>query len=112
MKRVFDNLQIIRKMFWSGRPDLNRRPPAPKAGALPGCATPRQVGLRFYRIHFVIAIDSGRNFSVFSHTIHRAAHEFTGAVSRYLSTTNTSCAGVESFKSASYPPEVIFPLTK
>jgi hypothetical protein len=28
-------------MFWSGRPDLNRRPPAPKAGALPGCATPR-----------------------------------------------------------------------
>ena len=26
---------------WSGRPDLNRRPPAPKAGALPGCATPR-----------------------------------------------------------------------
>jgi hypothetical protein len=27
--------------FQSGRPDLNRRPPAPKAGALPGCATPR-----------------------------------------------------------------------
>src|SRR6476660_2042712 len=27
--------------IWSGRPDLNRRPPAPKAGALPGCATPR-----------------------------------------------------------------------
>src|ERR1700682_6383609 len=26
---------------WSGRPDSNRRPPAPKAGALPGCATPR-----------------------------------------------------------------------
>jgi hypothetical protein len=26
---------------WSGRPDLNWRPPAPKAGALPGCATPR-----------------------------------------------------------------------
>ena len=25
----------------SGRPDSNRRPPAPKAGALPGCATPR-----------------------------------------------------------------------
>jgi hypothetical protein len=28
---------------WSGRPDLNRGPPAPKAGALPGCATPRQL---------------------------------------------------------------------
>ena len=27
--------------FWSGREDLNLRPPAPKAGALPGCATPR-----------------------------------------------------------------------
>src|SRR5439155_17797472 len=26
---------------WSGRGDLNARPPAPKAGALPGCATPR-----------------------------------------------------------------------
>ena len=28
-------------MIWSGRGDLNSRPPAPKAGALPGCATPR-----------------------------------------------------------------------
>ncbi len=27
---------------WSGRLDSNQRPPAPKAGALPGCATPRQ----------------------------------------------------------------------
>ena len=27
--------------IWSGRCDLNTRPPAPKAGALPGCATPR-----------------------------------------------------------------------
>ena len=26
---------------WSGRQDLNLRHPAPKAGALPGCATPR-----------------------------------------------------------------------
>jgi site-specific DNA recombinase len=30
---------------WSGREDLNLRPPAPKAGALPGCATPRQISL-------------------------------------------------------------------
>ncbi len=29
--------------FWSGREDLNLRPPAPKAGALPGCATPRRL---------------------------------------------------------------------
>ena len=27
--------------MWSGRRDLNPRPPAPKAGTLPGCATPR-----------------------------------------------------------------------
>ncbi len=28
-------------MYWSGRPDSNWRLPAPKAGALPGWATPR-----------------------------------------------------------------------
>src|SRR5205823_12458973 len=27
---------------WSGREDSNLRPPAPKAGALPDCATPRR----------------------------------------------------------------------
>jgi hypothetical protein len=32
--RAFDKLKKIREMFWSGRPDLNRRPPAPKAGDL------------------------------------------------------------------------------
>jgi hypothetical protein len=30
-------------LVWSGREDLNLRHPAPKAGALPGCATPRLV---------------------------------------------------------------------
>src|SRR6516162_4576595 len=30
-------------LAWSGRADLNGRPPAPKAGALPGCATPRHL---------------------------------------------------------------------
>jgi hypothetical protein len=28
--------------IWSGRPDLNRRPPVPQTGALPDCATPRR----------------------------------------------------------------------
>ena len=28
---------------WSGRLDSNQRPPAPEAGALPGCATPRSL---------------------------------------------------------------------
>jgi hypothetical protein len=32
---------------WSGRQDSNLRPPAPKAGALPGCATPRSTDLDF-----------------------------------------------------------------
>src|SRR5262249_48482993 len=30
--------------IWSGRRDLNSRPPAPHAGTLPGCATPRGGG--------------------------------------------------------------------
>ena len=32
----------------SGRPDLNRGPPAPKAGAIPGYATPRGAGASYY----------------------------------------------------------------
>ena len=32
------------QLEWSGREDLNLRLPAPKAGALPGCATPRANG--------------------------------------------------------------------
>src|ERR1700722_11966817 len=38
---AFNMLKKTREMFWSGRRDLNSGPPAPKAGALPGCATPR-----------------------------------------------------------------------
>ncbi len=30
--------------LWSGREDLNLRPPQPHCGALPGCATPREPG--------------------------------------------------------------------
>ena len=29
-------------IFWSGRKDLNLRPPQPHCGALPSCATPRR----------------------------------------------------------------------
>ncbi len=35
------SLRIIAKSDWSGQRDLNPRPPAPKAGALPDCAMPR-----------------------------------------------------------------------
>jgi hypothetical protein len=34
-------LSLTVRSGWSGRPDSNRGPPAPKAGALPDCATPR-----------------------------------------------------------------------
>ena len=37
---------------WSGRQDLNLRHPAPKAGALPDCATPR--GLNVVENQFVL----------------------------------------------------------
>jgi hypothetical protein len=35
--------RIHADLLWSGREDSNLRHPAPKAGALPGCATPRDV---------------------------------------------------------------------
>ena len=44
MEIRFGARSVARNLFnfnWSGRADLNRGPPAPKAGALPGCATPR-----------------------------------------------------------------------
>ena len=31
----------LTQLKWSGRQDSNLRPPVPKTGALPGCATPR-----------------------------------------------------------------------
>ena len=37
-------------ILWSGRSDLNRGPSAPKADALPGCATPRLAHLIVTRI--------------------------------------------------------------
>ncbi len=41
-RKPFDLIfQRAKNNEWSGRADLNRGPPAPKAGALPGCATPR-----------------------------------------------------------------------
>ena len=38
---VFPGVTFVREK-WSGRPDLNRRPPVPQTGALPDCATPRR----------------------------------------------------------------------
>ena len=48
IEQVFWNQQEV----WSGRGDLNARPPAPKAGALPGCATPRHFAGLFILRYF------------------------------------------------------------
>src|SRR5260221_538259 len=37
---ALNKLKKTREMFWSGRPDLNRGPPAPKSGALPKFRSP------------------------------------------------------------------------
>jgi hypothetical protein len=46
---------------WSGRPDSNRRPPAPKAGALPGCATPR-----LQRFLILLRFPTACSFAIFA----------------------------------------------
>ena len=38
-------LKFFEEVNWSGREDLNLRPLAPHASALPGCATPRLIQL-------------------------------------------------------------------
>jgi hypothetical protein len=40
---------------WSGRRDLNPRPSAPQADALPGCATPRRYEMELYPVEAVAA---------------------------------------------------------
>ena len=38
----------LNSFIWSGRDDSNIRPSAPKADALPGCATPRFTIINYY----------------------------------------------------------------
>ena len=43
-RKPFDMIvKRVKSEEWSGRLDSNQRPPAPEAGALPDCATPRHV---------------------------------------------------------------------
>ena len=41
-KEIMPSVSDIIPCFLSGRQDSNLRPPGPKPGALPGCATPRK----------------------------------------------------------------------
>ena len=51
-------------MNWSGRQDSNLRPPGPKPGALPGCATPRLLR----RDMFLFCECKGNAFSLYMQT--------------------------------------------
>src|SRR6266852_7274949 len=44
--RAFSCWPVRIRELWSGRGDLNPRPPEPQSGALPSCATPRRRGNR------------------------------------------------------------------
>ena len=52
---------------WSGREDLNLRHPAPKAGALPGCATPRKE-MKYCSKYLVILPNINKISNIFSLT--------------------------------------------
>jgi hypothetical protein len=75
--------------YWrvkSGRADLNGRPPAPKAGALPGCATPR--ALKRYHSQnrlSTIILDSSSSASRCAHQM-SSQSLFIGAFSERLGT--------------------------
>ncbi len=59
---VTGNINIalnINSLCWSGRRDSNPRPSAPKADALPGCATPRHSGSIVSRIGLGLRAEQG-----------------------------------------------------
>src|SRR5205814_9133712 len=45
-RRSWQSPRTAKLRRWSGRQDSNLRPSAPKADALPGCATPRSPAVR------------------------------------------------------------------
>lgn len=54
-EKRLDVLLSSRCFDWSGREDLNLRPPAPHAGALPGCATLRPKEKRIIVLNYQFA---------------------------------------------------------
>ncbi|CDH46834.1 hypothetical protein BN874_610045 [Candidatus Contendobacter odensis Run_B_J11] len=61
---------------WSGREDLNLRPPAPHAGALPGCATPRVVAVWLPRRRVMLIQSAGlaKRFRRVATAVHPQSH--------------------------------------
>src|SRR5881628_303406 len=51
---------------WSGRRDSNSRPPAPHAGTLPGCATPRRVKSISERVRQFASFQRSSSMTFFS----------------------------------------------
>ncbi len=82
--------------YWSGREDLNLRHPAPKAGALPGCATPR----RFHSAEDRVLSPFSNHLSQQLRTdysafrMHNRSRSFRNALARWL--TRFFSSGVNS----------------
>ena len=57
VRRPFSCAPVQIRQLWSGRGDLNPRPPDPQSGALPSCATPRWTR---YRSGFLIGVPADR----------------------------------------------------
>src|SRR4051812_26552582 len=70
---------LTQQSKWSGREDLNFRPPAPKAGALPGCATPRQRPEPFYT-----AKVRNQGFAALARNCGKIRITFSSALPRWL----------------------------
>ena len=83
--------------------------PRPRQARYQRCATPDWM-------HLILAhfSRSQRSGVILKQLFHTFAPGFVYCQFKlsYLSKTKTSCDGVESFSPSSYPPEVIFPLTK
>ena len=92
--RAMNSTRYTRSAVWSGREDLNLRHPAPKAGALPGCATPRRlVTFAFFvRPHHGLQTIYTRMFQLVSRQCltwtmcrHHTAQSFPAASDRRMS---------------------------
>ena len=62
--KLLFNLLKSYNIQWSGCSDLNRGPPAPKAGALPNCATARRVINSIYHYPIQVNVYLGQIYAI------------------------------------------------